>query len=173
MQLYNERAGFGDNVDHQDAFWVERTRRGDHAAFGLLVDKYAAKITRFLAAKIGHVNETHDLAQDTWLQTYLSLDHLREPDKFREWVYGSARNRALMWLRQTRATAALQKIMPDEHTADDASSLDLIAMWKLREAVLHAITQLSEVIAKLCNCITCMTCRIARSQSGSAYQSRP
>jgi len=131
-------------VDHQDAFWVERARRGDHAAFGLLVDKYAAEITRFLASKTGRPDEAHDLVQDTWLQTYVSLDRLREPGKFREWVYGIARNRALMWLRQVRDTTMLPETIPDEHGAH-ALPDDLTAMWELREAVLHAIAQLSDI----------------------------
>lgn len=131
-------------MDHQDAFWVERARRGDHAAFGLLVDKYATEITRFLASKIGRADEAHDLAQDTWLHMYLSLGRLREPGKFREWVYGIARNRALMWLRQARNTATLPETITDKHVAN-ASSDDLIAVWELREAVLHAITQLSDI----------------------------
>jgi RNA polymerase sigma factor (sigma-70 family) len=136
---------FGDNVDHQDAFLVERARRSDQVAFALLVDKYAAEITRFLASKIGRSDEAHDLAQDTWLHTYLSLDRLREPGKFREWVYGIARNRALMWLRQAYGTVPLQELMLDEYTAPGASAEDLIAAWELREEVMYTIAQLSGV----------------------------
>ena len=132
-------------MDHQDAFWVERARRGDHAAFGLLVDKYAAEITRFLTSKTGRADEAHDLAQDTWLHTYLSLGRLREPGKFREWVYGIARNRVLMWLRQTHVTATQQEMSPDAYTPTSASSEDLIVVWELRKTVLQAITQLSDV----------------------------
>jgi RNA polymerase sigma factor (sigma-70 family) len=132
-------------VDHQDAFWVERARRGDHAAFGLLVDKYAAGVARLLASKTGHTDEAHDVAQDTWLHTYLSLDLLREPGKFREWVYAIARNRALMWLRQAHAAVPGGEQTLDEQAAQDASSDDVIALWELREAVLHAIAQLSDV----------------------------
>lgn len=131
-------------MDHQDAFWVERARRGDHAAFGLLVEKYAAEITRFLASKIANIDDAHDVAQELWLHTYLSLGRLREPGKFRQWVYGIARNRALMWLRQTHSTTTLQECLPD-NLADGASSDDLIAAWELRDAVLGAIAQLSEV----------------------------
>jgi RNA polymerase sigma factor (sigma-70 family) len=136
----------GDDVDHQDAFWIERAKRGDQVAFGLLVDKYSSGIVRFLAFKTGYVDEATDLAQETWLQAYLSLGRLHDPTKFQDWLYSIARNVALMWLRRMRMASAPLDTVIDETAIDEVRSAeDLVAAWELRNAVLHAIAHLSEV----------------------------
>lgn len=86
-------------MDHQDSFWVERARRGDSRAFGLLIDKYRPQIEGLIAGSLGP-DEVPDLLQETFLQAYLSLDRLRNPERFGAWLYGIALNLIKMHYRR-------------------------------------------------------------------------
>ncbi len=88
-------------MDHQDSFWVERARRGDSHAFGLLIDKYRPQIEGLIANALG-LDEVPDLLQETFLQAYLNLDRLRAPERFGAWLYGIALNLIKMHYRRRR-----------------------------------------------------------------------
>lgn len=139
-------------MDHQDAFWVERARRGDRAAFGLLVEKHTPMLQRLIARKIGQVDETHDLAQEAWLQAYLNLERLREPARFAGWLYGIALNVARMWQRQHRRAPprwlALKDIEGFEQIdvrSNGFSVEEEIAARETQRMVLAAVEQLSGI----------------------------
>ena len=78
-------------MDHQDAFLVERARRGDAVAFGLLVEKYTPSIRRLIIHKLGRPDDLHDLLQETWLHVFVGLDQLREPRTWRRAQLGGRR----------------------------------------------------------------------------------
>jgi hypothetical protein len=60
-------------VDHQDSLRVERARRGDRPAFGLLIDRCRPRILLLVADALGP-DEAPDWVQETFLQAFLSLD---------------------------------------------------------------------------------------------------
>ncbi len=138
-------------MDHQDGFWVERPRRGDKAAFGLLVEKYTPGIRRLVAEKTGQLDDAYDLTQEVMLQAYLSLHRLREPVKFASWLYGIALNVIRMWARHNRsaldsweALTAETQVGEDVHL-NGVSVEEAVAAQEVRDIVLQAIESLSDV----------------------------
>lgn len=139
-------------MDHQDGFWVERARRGDWAAFGLLVEKHTPMLSRLVSTRIDSPDEAADLIQEIWLQAYLNLDHLRQPHAFASWLYSIGLNRTRMWLRRQSPQHTSWDALRDESYANCEpyswqlrSSDDPIDNWATRDAVLHAMAQLSAV----------------------------
>lgn|GEM_PF-2934045 len=65
---------------------------GDRWAFGELVEKYRQMIYGFGYHLTGEFESARDLAQEAFIQAYLKLDHLREPDKFVGWLRQIALN---------------------------------------------------------------------------------
>ena len=71
---------------------VLSAQSGDRQAFGHLVDRYHA-MTLGIAKRFVHTPEIADeLAQEALLQAYLSLKNLRDPERFKSWLYDIAQN---------------------------------------------------------------------------------
>lgn len=88
--------------DATDAKLVNRSLSGDRAAFGLLVERHLAGVTRLLRAMFANLAGVEDLVQESFLRAYLDLARLREPGRFGAWVRSIAVNLARMELRSGR-----------------------------------------------------------------------
>ncbi|HEY7125060.1 MAG TPA: RNA polymerase sigma factor [Ktedonobacterales bacterium] len=103
--------------DTQLAELVLRAQAGEHAAFATLFERYNAPICRYLARLAGNVEIGHDLAQDTFLQAWRSLPHLRDGERFGPWLYQIATNMARSHARRARLIHWLPWSDPLESTA--------------------------------------------------------
>ncbi len=71
---------------------VERVQEGDREAFGYLVDRYRDMVYG-LGYHLTHDFEAaRDLAQEAFVQAYLKLGQLRDPDRFSGWLRQIATN---------------------------------------------------------------------------------
>ena len=71
---------------------VALARQGDKEAFGILTDRYLLPARRLAKRLVSRDDLAQDLAQEAILQAYLSLDRLRDPDRFKSWLYGIVLN---------------------------------------------------------------------------------
>jgi RNA polymerase sigma-70 factor (ECF subfamily) len=87
---------------------IERARRGDHAAFGELVDRHRAAVVRAATAALGEREEAEDVAQDAFVSAWRGLGRFRGDATFRTWMltiawrHALSRRRALVrrgWFR--------------------------------------------------------------------------
>jgi RNA polymerase sigma factor (sigma-70 family) len=92
----------GPESDAVDAELVNRSRTGDRAAFGLLVERHQASVARLLRALFANLAGVEDLVQESFLRAYLDLERLRDPGRFGAWVRSIAVNLARMELRSGR-----------------------------------------------------------------------
>ncbi len=86
-------------VELSDAVLVREAQTGHKEAFSLLVSRHWARVGRLLQRI--HPAEADDLRQEAFLQAYLRLDELRQPERFSAWVCGIALNLARMSWRST------------------------------------------------------------------------
>src|SRR5688572_151977 len=76
-----------------------------------------------------------DVAQETFIHSFMGLEHLRDPDRFGPWLRQMAVNRCRMWQRQHRVT----------ETLDAAPSLaNPVGQVETRLAVRQALSCLSD-----------------------------
>ncbi len=68
-----------------EAALVERARRGDHEAFGALVDGRLTATFRTALAILGNEADARDATQDIFVRAWRNLPELREPDRFAAW----------------------------------------------------------------------------------------
>ncbi len=92
-----------------DAQLVRRAAAGDDAAFDELVSRHRSRVYHLALSKVRSRDAALDLAQEAFVQAYLSLRTLREPEKFCAWLTGITSNLCLMHLRRQREIA-----VPDE-----------------------------------------------------------
>lgn len=80
------------DVGQFEADLVDAARSGSTAAFTALVDHYYAVILAYLTRQTGDREWAYDLAQETFLDVFRSLDRLPEDRSFRAWLFVVARN---------------------------------------------------------------------------------
>jgi RNA polymerase sigma factor (sigma-70 family) len=125
---------------NSDGELVKGALSGDRAAFGALVERHRATTVRLAARMLGDALEADDAAQEACLHAYLTLDRLRDPERFGAWLYGIVVNLCRMRLRARRATRSLEdwdggRVAPGFHWSETQLSPE--AVYEIRE--LHAI----------------------------------
>jgi len=81
---------------------IERFRRGDGSGFEALVARYVRLAGAIAYGVVGEYAAASDVVQEAWLRVHQGLGDLREPEKFRAWLYGIVRSTALDWLRKNK-----------------------------------------------------------------------
>ena len=90
-------------VELSDGILVQQTLAGDQNAFSILVNRYSRPLFSFIRHCLGDYDLTCDIAQQVFLQLYLSLPTLRTGEPLKAWLFQVARNRCVDELRRKRA----------------------------------------------------------------------
>lgn len=89
---------------------LEASRRGDAAAFGVLVARYQRMIHALTYRMTGSEADASDLAQDAFVQAWRRLGDFRGDAQFSSWLYRIAMNQCLNWrAREAREARARQQ----------------------------------------------------------------
>lgn len=94
-------------VGRPDAELVAAARAGDLTAFGDLVDRYQRAMVASALHLVGDADDAEDVAQESFVQAFRSLRKLREPGRFRAWLYGILRRVSLKHLSRRRAAVVV------------------------------------------------------------------
>ncbi len=105
-----------------DAELLQASRRGEHAAFGALVERYQGVVCAVSYSRTGDRALSEDVAQETFIAAWRQLDQLRETVKLRSWLCGIARNLARKARRRTDRETTLegQLVFEGDSPFDDA-----------------------------------------------------
>jgi len=87
-------------TEYSDAELVSRTLDGDRDAFNRIVSRYQILICSLAYSRIGHLGQSEDVAQETFITAWKHLRLLREPAKLRAWLCGIVHNRIHKTLRR-------------------------------------------------------------------------
>lgn len=134
---------------NDDAQLVQQARDGDKRAFGELITRHQNTIQRVAYQLVRDHDFARDVVQEALLAAYLSLDQLRQDNRFASWLYGITLNICRNHLRASQvATLSFEEIAggitfhslpfsgePDPHTVAETR--------ELHERVLEAIQALS------------------------------
>ena len=186
-----------------DALLVERARRGESAAFEMLVIEYQRRIERLIARMVRDSDLVQDVAQETFIRAYRALPQFRGESAFYTWLYRIAINtakKALVDLR--RDPVVTEGALSQSDDGDETSRVEnelsdgetpeaLMASKEIAAAVNAAIEGLSEdlrqaitlreieglsyeEIAEMMNCpIGTVRSRIFRAREAIAARLRP
>ncbi|HNT39811.1 MAG TPA: RNA polymerase sigma factor RpoE [Rubrivivax sp.] len=186
-----------------DALLVERARRGESAAFEMLVLKYQRRIERLISRMVRDPELVQDVAQETFIRAWRALPQFRGESAFYTWLYRIAINSAKKTLADLRRDplvpeAGLQRDAEGDETSrvenelSDGETPDaLLASKEIAAAVNAAIEALSddlrqaitlreieglsyEEISEVMNCpIGTVRSRIFRAREAIANRLRP
>jgi RNA polymerase sigma-70 factor, ECF subfamily len=99
-------AAVADARPQAEGQFIERLKRGDAAAFEILVNERSGEIYGLLYRLTENAEEARDLTQETFLRAFQSIVHFRGESDLRTWIYriaiNQARNRWRWWRRRRR-----------------------------------------------------------------------
>src|SRR5438132_28375 len=116
-----------------DEIVVRRVLAGEKAAFGELIDRHRGEALRLARRLVRGSSEAEDVVQEALLQSFLSLDRLRSPDRFRGWLLGIVVNMARSRRRQ-----------PHGFSLDDLAGGRLVHDAALFDPMPHALRRRPE-----------------------------
>jgi RNA polymerase sigma-70 factor, ECF subfamily len=126
---------------------VERARRGDDAAFGMLVDRHRAAVFRAVLAALGSREGADEVAQEAFVAAYRYLRGFREDASFKTWLLSIAWRKALTHRRGVRSFVS-RFVQPPEDTewqipVAGASQEQAVLDAELRNAIRRQIARLA------------------------------
>src|SRR5205823_4139106 len=132
---------------------------GDEAAFTSFVNAFHARLARYSYLMCGQREDAEEVAQETLLKVFASVEQLREPERLKSWVFRIAKNECLMKRRKSQfaptAEISLDELKPAmgwdggvrKLEIADWSALpdDLVLHSELRDALTRSIQDIPEI----------------------------
>jgi RNA polymerase sigma factor (sigma-70 family) len=125
-----------------DTELVCMTLSGDRDAYDELVSRYKNMVYGIAYRIISEHYAAEDIAQDAFVDGYMQLSRLNEPEKFAPWIYGIVKRKALHYITRRRIHADIDD-MAEILYADAASPEDEFIQKERSSAVRAAISSLS------------------------------
>lgn len=89
---------------------LESAKNGNLKSFEKILFQYEKAIFNYLLKITGQKQDAEDLAQETFIKLYLSLDKIEIDKSFKAWLYKIATNTAYDWLRRKKKQPFLSNI---------------------------------------------------------------
>jgi RNA polymerase sigma-70 factor (ECF subfamily) len=136
-------------TEEEDAEIVRRALI-DKEAFALLIERYEAKLSRYLTRLgVGLSEDREDILQNAFIKAYKNLNSFDPALAFSSWMYRIAHNETMSFFRSKHARP--QVILSDESEAlitelqDDTADSSLVAESRLsREELTKALETLPQ-----------------------------
>jgi RNA polymerase sigma-70 factor (ECF subfamily) len=139
-------------MTEEEKGFIEQAQNGDSAAFGVLYDRYAERIYRFIFLKTGHKSDAEDLLHEVFLAGWRTIHgyELRGGIPFTSWLYRIAGNRVIDWYRTRKSTSSLDEMMESNTFPIELAStghtalLEALDRGLAMDAVIKGIRALNE-----------------------------
>jgi len=129
-----------------DQHLIDKTLKGDTRAFGELVERYQGFVFTIVIRIVKVREEAEEVAQDSFIKAFQSLESYRGESKFSSWLYSIAYRKALDALRKNKKHSSLELI--EEITEGECSTIENALSYledqERKEAIQECILQLPE-----------------------------
>lgn len=139
--------------DTPDSSLVERSQRGDLAAFDVLVTRHRGRVYGLVYNLVRNETEAWDLAQEVFIKAWRALPKFQGQSAFFTWIYRIAHNVALDYLRSRKHEAGgvefdegvARDVEPGAPTAprEERAPDERLAHQELGQRINEALAQLS------------------------------
>ena len=79
---------------------ISLIRAGDNELFGEIIDRYEAKLTRYIKRFIQQSDDVTDILQNVFIKVYVNLQSFDTSRLFNSWIYRIAHNEAVTYLKK-------------------------------------------------------------------------
>ena len=138
-----------------DLALVRRAKRGDYAAFDLLVLKFQSRVINLAVKYVKDSHLAEDIAQESFIKAYKSLGSFREESSFYTWLYRITANTAKNYLtsKSRRKEYSESEVLPIDKEDSDIFDIpggdspeDILAANNLRQIIHNSLNDLPEDI---------------------------
>lgn len=91
-----------------DQYYIDKILQGDTQAFGVLVERYQTYVYTIVLRMVRVKEEAEEIAQDTFIKAYQSIESFRGESKFSSWLYSIAYRKALDSIRKNKKYKAVE-----------------------------------------------------------------
>lgn len=105
-----------------DQILINQIVEGDTKAFAVLVDRYKDLVFTLALRMLKNREEAEEVAQDTFIKTYKSIDKFKGDSKFSTWIYRVAYNSCLDRIKKNKKHINTLEI--NEFTTHQVVTLD-------------------------------------------------
>jgi RNA polymerase sigma-70 factor (ECF subfamily) len=135
-------------LDKQREIAVARALlEGQAGAFDEFVEHFRSRIFQYSWMMCGQREDAEEVAQETLLRVFESLDQLREPEHVRAWVFRIAKNACLMKRRKSifapEQELSLDQIVTDARDCRRLPDTEVIES-QMRDSLHRAIAELPD-----------------------------
>ncbi|MCE9643936.1 RNA polymerase sigma factor [Candidatus Parcubacteria bacterium] len=86
---------------------AEMVQQGDREAFGILVDRFEQKLTRYGRRFLSRKEDIQDIVQDVFVSVYQNIQSYDSTQRFNPWIYRVAHNAFVNALRKNERSPLL------------------------------------------------------------------
>jgi RNA polymerase sigma factor (sigma-70 family) len=122
---------------------ISAANGGDEAAWGAIVDRFAALIWATARAHRLSAADAADVAQTTWLRLVENLDRIKDPERLGAWLATTARRECLRHIRLHGRELVTGEDSVFDAPSEDAAEQRLITRER-NAAVRRAFARISE-----------------------------
>ena len=138
----------------KDLVLVRRLKRGDYKAFDLLLLKYQSRVVGLALKFVKDLQIAEDIAQESFLKAYKSINSFREESAFYTWIYRITVNTSKNYLtsknrKKELSESDINKLEDSEDIFDipgGSSPEEILSANNLREVIMESLTNLPEDI---------------------------
>lgn len=105
-----------------DQHYINLIINGDTNAFAVLVDRYKDLVYTLTLRMLKNREEAEEVAQDTFIKVYKSINRFKGDSKFSTWIYRIAYNTSLDRLKKNRKH--FNDVAIDEFTEHEVKTID-------------------------------------------------
>ncbi len=138
------RSSYLKMTTNDDQILINQIKNGDTNAFGHLVDRYKDLVFTLALRMLKNREEAEEVAQDTFIKTFKSLNRFKGDSKFSTWIYRVAYNTCLDRIKRNKKY--LNDVEINEITSHQVqtidNALDKMEADEKREAIKRCIDKL-------------------------------
>ncbi|QBA63589.1 RNA polymerase sigma factor [Muriicola soli] len=130
---------------------ISQSLQGNHKAYGVLVDRYKYLIYTLACRMLNNREDAEEVAQDTFVKAYKSLNTFNGDAKFSSWLYRIAYRKCLDRLKKEKRRPGTKSLEIDgvKDLRASGNVLDYIEGEERSALLKAAIDRLSEIDAAL------------------------
>ncbi|MGM8216670.1 RNA polymerase sigma factor SigW [Bacillaceae bacterium W0354] len=81
---------------------IKQIKKGNHEAFGVIVDQYQNQIYQHCYRMLGNHHDAQEITQEAFLKAYANIHTFKKNKKFAPWLYRIASNLCIDYLRKKK-----------------------------------------------------------------------
>ncbi len=102
---------------------VKKATAGQRSAFNQLIDQYQNAIMRMVYYRVRIQMDAEDLTQEIFFKAYRNISRLKDPERFRSWLFSIAINRIRDYYRKNKFLKLFGALPEKEDTVSQNKAL--------------------------------------------------